>query len=81
MNKPSFLEYLLNTTLLIVGFVLVAAVIIACLVGFVAVTIWACEFGVVGLIIECLVIMVLFIFVFSLYEYYKDLKKYKKTEE
>lgn len=81
MDKPSFLKHLLWNTLLIGGCTLVVIVFLAGLVGLVAVTFWVCKFGIIGLTIECLVLLVLFIFASALYEYFRDLKKYKKTEK
>ncbi len=79
MQKPSLLEYLLVGSGLTIIAVLALGGIVASLFGIVYITYWLVGFGIVGVTIECIAIVALFVLGWTINQYLKDLKTYNDS--
>ena len=79
MQKPSLLEYLLIGIGLTIIAVLALIGIVAILLGVIYATHWFVGLGVVGIIIECIIVVALFVLGWVVSQYLKDLKEYNDS--
>lgn len=79
MKKPSLLEYILIGIGLTIVIVLALTGIVAILFGVIYATYWFVGLGVVGIIIECIIVVALFVLGWVVSQYLKDLKKYNDS--